>query len=157
MLETLDFTIRIGGTPTFLYFDLYLNTAYAAHYVYLSIRHCFLWVEPTTHQSLWKIMRAQHLETCLTIGYLKETFRSWRQTKPQRPSFDYFLQSNSCVKFFIPDHLFFKGAISRIARLLSFHSFGAKNSLERQKTPLNQACKYRILVAFQLLLVSHLD
>ena len=31
-LETLDFTIRIGSTPTFLYFDLYLNTAYAAHY-----------------------------------------------------------------------------------------------------------------------------
>ena len=31
-LETLDFTIHIGSTPTFLYFDLYLNTAYAAHY-----------------------------------------------------------------------------------------------------------------------------
>ena len=31
-LETLDFTIRIGSTPTFLHFDLYLNTAYAAHY-----------------------------------------------------------------------------------------------------------------------------
>ena len=29
-LETLDFTIHIGSTPTFLYFDLYLNTAYAA-------------------------------------------------------------------------------------------------------------------------------
>ena len=26
-----------------------------------------------------------------------------------------------------------KGAMSRIARLLSYHSFGAKNSLERQK------------------------
>ena len=24
MLETLDYTIRIGSTPTFLYFDLYL-------------------------------------------------------------------------------------------------------------------------------------
>ena len=33
-LETLDFTIRIGSTPTFLYFDLYLYSAYAAHYVY---------------------------------------------------------------------------------------------------------------------------
>ena len=31
MLETLDYNIRIGSTPTFLYFDLYL---YAAHYVY---------------------------------------------------------------------------------------------------------------------------
>ena len=35
MLETLDHTIRIGSTPTFLYFDLYLYSAYAAHYVYL--------------------------------------------------------------------------------------------------------------------------
>ena len=34
-LETLlNFTIRIGSTPTFLYFDLYLYSAYAAHYVY---------------------------------------------------------------------------------------------------------------------------
>ena len=34
MLETLDYTIRIESTPTFLYFDLYLYSAYAAHYVY---------------------------------------------------------------------------------------------------------------------------
>ena len=27
--KTLDFTFYIGSTPTFLYFDLYLNTAYA--------------------------------------------------------------------------------------------------------------------------------
>ena len=33
-LETSDFIIRIGSTPTFRYFNLYLNTAYAAHYVY---------------------------------------------------------------------------------------------------------------------------
>ena len=37
MLETLDHTIRIGSTPTFLYFDLYLYSAYAAHYVYLHL------------------------------------------------------------------------------------------------------------------------
>ena len=37
MLETLDHTIRIGSTPTFLYFDLYLYSAYAAHYVYIYI------------------------------------------------------------------------------------------------------------------------
>ena len=36
MLETLDHTIRIGNAPTFLYFDLYLYSAYAAHYVYLA-------------------------------------------------------------------------------------------------------------------------
>ena len=35
MLETLDYSIRIGSTPTFLYFDLYLYTAYAARYVYI--------------------------------------------------------------------------------------------------------------------------
>ena len=32
-VETFDFILRMGSTPTFLYFDLYLNTAYAAHYV----------------------------------------------------------------------------------------------------------------------------
>ena len=37
MLETLDYTIRIGSTQTFLYFDLYLYSAYAAHYVYFNI------------------------------------------------------------------------------------------------------------------------
>ena len=35
MLETLDYTIRIGSIPTFLYFDLYLYSAYAAHFVYI--------------------------------------------------------------------------------------------------------------------------
>ena len=33
-LETLYFTIRVGSTATFLYFDLHLYSAYAAHYVY---------------------------------------------------------------------------------------------------------------------------
>ena len=33
-LETLDFTLHIGSTPTFLYFDLYLNIAYTAYYIY---------------------------------------------------------------------------------------------------------------------------
>ena len=33
MLETLDYTIRIGSTPTIVYFDLYLYSAYAAHYI----------------------------------------------------------------------------------------------------------------------------
>ena len=37
MLETLDYTIRIGSTPTILYFDLYLYSAYAAHYVYFKV------------------------------------------------------------------------------------------------------------------------
>ena len=33
MLKTLDNTIRTGSTPTFLYFDLYLYSAYPVHYV----------------------------------------------------------------------------------------------------------------------------
>ena len=33
----LDYTVHIGSTPTFLYFDLYLYSAYAAHYVYYVI------------------------------------------------------------------------------------------------------------------------
>ena len=37
MLETLDYATRIGGTPIILYFDLYLYSAYAAHYVYFNI------------------------------------------------------------------------------------------------------------------------
>ena len=37
MLETLDYTIRIGSIPTFLYFDLYLYSAYAAHFVYFAL------------------------------------------------------------------------------------------------------------------------
>ena len=40
-LETLDFTIHIGSTLTFLYFDLYLNITYAAHYVYYTYK-CIL-------------------------------------------------------------------------------------------------------------------
>ena len=35
MLETLDYTIRIGSIPTFLYFDLYPYSAYAAHFVFI--------------------------------------------------------------------------------------------------------------------------
>ena len=49
MLETLDYTIRIGSTTTILYFDFYLYSAYAAHYVYYST------YDLHTHtQSVWK-------------------------------------------------------------------------------------------------------
>ena len=30
------YTIHIGSTPTIMYFDLYLYSAYAAHYVYFN-------------------------------------------------------------------------------------------------------------------------
>ena len=42
-LEKLDCTIRIGSTPTFLYFDLYLYYAYTAHYVYKQKRLTRIW------------------------------------------------------------------------------------------------------------------
>ena len=38
--KTSNFTFHIGSAPTFLYFDLYLNTAYAAHHVYFAFRIC---------------------------------------------------------------------------------------------------------------------
>ena len=41
MLETLDYTICIGSTPTILYFDLYLYSAYAAHYVHLKYYYIY--------------------------------------------------------------------------------------------------------------------
>ena len=34
--QATKFTICLGSTPTFLYFNLYLNTAYAVHYVYFT-------------------------------------------------------------------------------------------------------------------------
>ena len=44
MLEKLDYTICIGSTQTFLYFNLYPYSAYAAHYVYIGttqrLLHC---------------------------------------------------------------------------------------------------------------------
>ena len=56
MLETLDYTIRIGSTPTFLYFDLYLYSAYAAHYVYFTFRS-FTFVSFTGAATLCLISR----------------------------------------------------------------------------------------------------
>ena len=35
-LEMLDFTIRIGSTPTFSYFDFYLDSWHVEHYPILS-------------------------------------------------------------------------------------------------------------------------
>ena len=56
-LETLDFTIHIGSAPTLLYFDLYLNTAYAAHYVYLINKIWLLYRKPKNAITLlWNII-----------------------------------------------------------------------------------------------------
>ena len=43
MLKTLDYTIRIGSTQTFLFFDFYLYFAYAAQYVYVSSNVAKMW------------------------------------------------------------------------------------------------------------------
>ena len=41
MLETLVYTMRIDSTLTFLYFNLYLYSAYAGHYVYATSSNSF--------------------------------------------------------------------------------------------------------------------
>ena len=44
MLETLDFTIRIGSTPTFLYFNFYINIRLFIYiYIYLYPLLCAWW------------------------------------------------------------------------------------------------------------------
>ena len=53
MFETLDYTIRIGSTPTILYFDLYLYSAYAAHYVYFYNEYIVAWRITTEITELW--------------------------------------------------------------------------------------------------------
>ena len=54
-LKMLDFTFHIGSTPTFLYFELYLNTAYATHtyvhfYLYFLTKNSVL--QPTPFSEL---------------------------------------------------------------------------------------------------------
>ena len=64
MLETLDYTIRIASTPTILYFDFYLYSANAAHYVYVS--QSLLW---RVSQSIpWLILILQHALTSEWTG-----------------------------------------------------------------------------------------
>ena len=57
MLEMLDYTIRIAITPTilylFFYFDLYLNTAYAARYI---LRFCLTTGLRSKRQTLLSIL-----------------------------------------------------------------------------------------------------
>ena len=88
MLETLDYTIRIGSTPTFLYFDLYLYSAYAAHFVYQQcclqpwkqcslIQHCSVVIAVITSvNKLWK-HGSQQKRTCFFYQY---KFSLGRQT-----------------------------------------------------------------------------
>ena len=69
MLEKLDYIIRIGSTPTFLYFDLYLYYAYAAHYVYISIERIY-----TTDTYLFVIESAS-----FHVSLTNDLFDAWGQ------------------------------------------------------------------------------
>ena len=72
-LETLDYTIRIGSTPTFLYFDLYLYSAYAAHYVYYFNSIAFLGLNPCNSvviersEVCWQELRKMFSECAVNI------------------------------------------------------------------------------------------
>ena len=79
-LETLDFTIRIGSTPTISYFDLYLYTAYAAHYVCIFINlflHLWrqllsffsleVWLLPTSRTFARKIRKTKNIVYSFSI------------------------------------------------------------------------------------------
>ena len=63
MLETLNYTIRIGSTATFLYFDLYLYSAYAAHYVDMFLKYSFL--------ALLIFQRISHIEPMFLVAHVK--------------------------------------------------------------------------------------
>ena len=71
-LDTLDFTIRICSTPTFLYFDLYLYSA-AGHYVY--INDIFI-TDPqfalAICRSYYPLMETAHLSSTLGCVFSKE-------------------------------------------------------------------------------------
>ena len=67
MLETLDYTIRIGSTPTFLYFDLYLHSAYAAHYINFSKG-----LPGSTQSKQWRIELLYRYQQAKTWGRLYE-------------------------------------------------------------------------------------
>ena len=83
MLETLDFTIRIGSTPTFLYFDLYLYSAYAAHYVYFIIVEapfCLLSLEWYHHRYRESISCGFMLQPSWWSSYQTSSCLHWHQT-----------------------------------------------------------------------------
>ena len=65
MLEMLDHTIRIGSTQTILCFDLYLYSAYAAHYVYI-----YIYIRYTMYLYVFsKNVLVYYCKCCNLIGY----------------------------------------------------------------------------------------
>ena len=82
MLETLDYTIRIGSTPTFLYFNFYLYSAYA-HTTFISIyikstgEIFLIWVGLNWSQI--RLMKSSAFKSKLNQSnfQLKSLFSSW--------------------------------------------------------------------------------
>ena len=77
MLETLDHTIRLGSTQTFLYFDLYLYSAYAARYVYYILYtyiHIYIY---TTIYILGKFYKFMNSNLKLNVDVLWFNFNRW--------------------------------------------------------------------------------
>ena len=70
MLETLDFTIRISSTLTFLYFDLYLYTAYATHNTFI----LFFSSYNGSWERLANSMNASYLQLLLWDIYIQCTY-----------------------------------------------------------------------------------
>ena len=67
MLETLDYSIRIGSTPTFLNLDLYLYSANAAHYVYNQNIDVLLSPTESKHSVIEIEIEMQNIRSCLIV------------------------------------------------------------------------------------------
>ena len=83
-LETLDYTIRIGSTPTFLYFDLYLYSAYAADYVYtFPIAACMSATGSGRSEQYihchYIVLAIQHIATQTSYCYLCKRCHAWKK------------------------------------------------------------------------------
>ena len=53
MLETLDYTIRIGSTPTFFYFDLYRYLRFLKNGPLIKLIHFWAKFELTINNFYW--------------------------------------------------------------------------------------------------------
>ena len=67
-LETLDFTLHIGSTPTFLYIDL--NTAYAARYVKITLNRTFSDAFPVRFERRAFVMILSTCTSCFSVCHV---------------------------------------------------------------------------------------
>ena len=86
MLETLDYTIRIGSTPTFLYFDLYLYSAYAAHYVYFNPKDTLLPRVINNLLAILSIVKGEgYMEVATNLFILSQAIADFLVCIPRQP------------------------------------------------------------------------